>query len=126
MSVLCPTTDKVEEAPTFSRESEQYEAPGYSGNTCGIAVVHTEGKTFFRINLIQVWGLVRGEIDDITEASTRWAAQFRASKEHLRLLDDLDKVKKRRAAVSRERELVARRRGRCKCSNSSTLSGVRL
>lgn len=57
-----------------------------------------------------VLGLNTDEIGHIEEAPTRWAAQPRASKEHLRLLDDLDKVKKRRAAVSRERDLLARRR----------------
>ncbi|CAM9575491.1 unnamed protein product, partial [Laminaria digitata] len=60
-----------------------------------------------------VWGLikeVKDEISHIKEAPMRWATQSRASQEHFRLLDDVNKTKKRREAVSRERELLARRR----------------
>lgn len=78
-------------------------------------VVCPEGTTSVRIHLTQVWGLIKGEIGQIVETPARWAAESRASKEHLRLVDDVVKVKRRRAAVSRERELLARRRGWCKC-----------
>lgn len=60
----------------------------------------------------QIWGLIGGVVGRIGEETAGWMAQSGASREHQRLLSTTDKLRQRRAAVWRERELVANTRGR--------------
>ncbi|CAM9370586.1 unnamed protein product, partial [Ectocarpus sp. 13 AM-2016] len=57
-----------------------------------------------------IWGFIGGAVGWIGEGTAGWMAQSEARREHHRLLEEVGKVRRRRAAVWRERELLAKTR----------------
>ncbi|CAM9319950.1 unnamed protein product [Ectocarpus sp. 8 AP-2014] len=57
-----------------------------------------------------IWGFIGGAVGWIGEGTAGWMAQSEAKREHHRLLEEVGKVRRRRAAVWRERELLAKTR----------------